>query len=177
MALKNATSASKLKKKLTKKKKSKTKNHMDWDLSVSWTRTIKTQTQKFKNKIKNTPWKLNFQLSLILTRSLFFYLSQPSHHRCRPAQSNHRRHPFSLCRRLTPSLTPSRSFPLLSLSLSHSPSTCSALLSLSLTISFDFCEIWVWNWWKLCRFCGFFLLSVNMGLLYLMNCYGFFVLF
>ena len=45
LALKNATSASKLKKKLlilTKWKKLKTKNHMNWDLSVSWTRT---QTQ------------------------------------------------------------------------------------------------------------------------------------
>ena len=35
LALKNATSTSKL----------KSKNHMNWDLSMSWTRTIRTQTQ------------------------------------------------------------------------------------------------------------------------------------
>ena len=161
---------------------------MDWDLNVSWTRTIKKQTQKFKNKIKNTPWKLNFQHSLILTCSLttnplfplfslFLSLTaQPPSLSPNPVQP------------LSPPLLPLSSphslphsftivSPSLSLSLSQSPSTHSALLSLSLTISFDFCEIWVWNWWKLCGFCGFFLLSVNMGLLYLMNCYGFFVLF
>ena len=159
---------------------------MNWDLSVFWTTTIRTQTQKFIIK-KIKLWKLNFQHSLILSRSLTtkpslspflsfsLSLSWPSHHRRHPAQSNHHRHPFSLCRRLTPSCTPSWSFPLLSLS--RSPSPCSALLPLSLIVSFDFCEIWVWNWWKLYGFCAFFLLSVNMGLLYLMNCYGFFMWF
>ena len=38
---------------LTKLKKLKTKNHMNWDLSVSWTRTTRTQTQKLnKQKLK-----------------------------------------------------------------------------------------------------------------------------
>ena len=51
LALKNATSASKLKKLKTKLK---TKNHMYWDLSVSWTRTTRTQTQKLKKKKKTS---------------------------------------------------------------------------------------------------------------------------
>ena len=42
LALKNDTSSSKLKKIKTELK---TKNHMNWDLSMSWTRTIRTQTQ------------------------------------------------------------------------------------------------------------------------------------
>ena len=41
--IKKATSASKLNKKKLKTEL-KTKNHMNWDLSVSWTRTTRPQT-------------------------------------------------------------------------------------------------------------------------------------
>ena len=37
----------------------KTKNHMNWDLSVSWTKITRTQTQKFKKKKKKKQPKLN----------------------------------------------------------------------------------------------------------------------
>ena len=47
LALKNVTSASKLKTEL------KTKNHMNWDISMSWIRTTRIQTQIYKHKHRN----------------------------------------------------------------------------------------------------------------------------